>query len=257
MRCIEPIWATKTETASRLRGRVESVLDWSAVRGYRKGDNPARWRGHLDKLLPRPSQVVRVKHHAALPYTEVGTFMQQLRKDGGVASRALQFTILTAARTNEVIQAEWSEFDLDRKTWVVPAERMKSKREHRVPLSAAAVSALEAVRGRGKTYVFPGHKRHSHLSNAAMMQVLKRLERTGITVHGFRSTFRDWCAESTNYPADVAEMALAHALRDKTEAAYRRGDLFNKRARLMVDWARFCGKPKVAAAVIRIRHSRG
>jgi len=188
MRCIEPIWTTKIETASRLRGRIEAVLDWSAVRGYRKGDNPARWRVHLDKLLPRPSQVVRVKHHAALPYTEVGTFMQQLRKDGGVASRALEFTILTAARTNEVIQAEWSEFDLDRKTWVVPAERMKSKREHRVPLSAAAVSALEAVRGRDKTYVFPGHKRHSHLSNAAMMQVLKRMERTRITVHGFRST---------------------------------------------------------------------
>ncbi len=257
MRCIEPIWATKTETASRLRGRIEAVLDWSAVRGYRKGDNPARWRGHLDKLLPRPSQVVRVKHHAALPFTDIGAFMQQLLADDGVASRALEFTILTAARTNEVIQAKWSEFDLDLKTWVVPAERMKSKRAHRVPLSAAAVSTLEAVRGRDKTCVFPGHKRHSHLSNAAMMQVLKRMERTRITVHGFRSTFRDWCAESTNYPAHVAEMALAHALRDKTEAAYRRGDLFEKRTRLMADWARYCSKPAEPAAVVAIRQSTG
>jgi integrase len=234
---------------------MEAVLDWSAVRGYRKGNNPARWRGHLDKLLPRPSQVVRVKHHAALPFMDIGVFMGQIREDTGVAARALEFTILTAARTNEVIQAEWSEFDLDRKTWVVPAERMKSNRTHRVPLSAVAVSALEAVRGRDKTYVFPGHKRNSHLSNAAMMKVLKRLNQTGITVHGFRSTFRDWCAESTNYPADVAEMALAHALRDKTEAAYRRGDLFEKRARLMADWARFCSKPTEPASVIPIRQS--
>lgn len=257
VRCIEPIWTTKTETASRLRGRIEAVLDWAAVRGYRKGDNPARWRGHLDKLLPRPSQVVRVKHHAALPYAEVGAFMQELRQEKGIASRALEFTILTAARTNEVIQATWSEFDLDLKTWVVPAERMKSKRTHRVPLSDAAVSALITVKGRSKRYVFPGHKRGSHLSNAAMMQVLKRQGRTGITVHGFRSTFRDWCAESTNYPADVAEMSLAHTVRDKTEAAYRRGDLFEKRARLMADWARYCSKPTQAAAVVAIRQGTG
>jgi len=257
MRCIEPIWTTKTETASRLRGRIESVLDWSAVRGYRKGENPARWRGHLDKLPPRPSQVVRVKHHPALPFTAVGAFMQQLRREKGIASRALEFTILTAARTNEVIQAEWSEFDLDLKTWVVPAERMKSKRPHRVPLSDAAVTTLETVKGRDKTYAFPGHKRRSHLSNAAMMQALKRLERTGITVHGFRSTFRDWCAESTNYPADVAEMALAHTVRDKTEAAYRRGDLFEKRARLMADWARYCSKPAEPATIVAIHQNTG
>lgn len=255
MRCVEPLWTTKTETASRLRGRIESVLDWSAVRGYRKGNNPARWRGHLDKLLPRPSQVARVKHHAALPYTDAGAFMRELRSDKGVAARALEFTILTAARTNEVIQAQWLEFDLDRNTWVVPAERMKSKRSHRVPLSVAAVAVLTALKGRDKTYVFPGHKRRSHLSNAAMMQVLKRMKRTGITVHGFRSTFRDWCAESTNYSADVAEMALAHTLRDKTEAAYRRGDLFEKRARLMADWARYCSKPAKPAAVVSIRQN--
>jgi len=257
MRCIEPIWTTKTETASRLRGRIESVLNWATVRDYRQGDNPARWRGHLDKLLPRPSQVVRVKHHAALPYAEVGAFMQQLRQENGIASRALEFTILTAARTNEVIQAEWSELDLDLKTWVVPAGRMKSKRVHRVPLTDAAVSALKAVRGRSKRYVFPGHKRSSHLSNAAMMQVLKRQGCTGITVHGFRSTFRDWCAESTNYPADVAEMSLAHTVRDKTEAAYRRGDLFEKRARLMAEWARYCSKPTQPAAVVSIRQGTG
>ena len=257
MRCIEPIWTTKTETASRLRGRIEAVLDWAAVRGYRKVDNPARWRGHLDKLLPRPSQVARVKHHPALPNIEVSEFMQQMREDSGVASRALELTILTATRTNEVIQAEWSEFDLDLKTWTVPAKRMKSKREHRVPLSDAAVAALKAVKGRSKRYVFPGHKRGSHLSNTAMLQVLKRLGRTGITVHGFRSTFRDWCAESTNYPSDVAEMALAHTLRDKTEAAYRRGDLFEKRSRLMTDWARYCSKPSQPAKVIGIRQSTG
>jgi integrase len=257
MRCIESLWTTRTETASRLRGRIEAVLDWATVRGYRKGDNPARWRGHLDKLLPRPSQVARVKHHPALPYTEAGAFMQELRNDTGVASRALEFTILTAARTNEVIRAEWSEFDLDLKTWTVPAECMKSKREHRVPLSDAAVTALQAVKGRSKRYVFPGHKRGSHLSNTAMLQVLKRLERTGITVHGFRSTFRDWCAESTNYPADVAEMALAHTLRDKTEAAYRRGDLFEKRARLMTNWARYCSKLAAPAKVVAIRQVTG
>lgn len=257
MRCVEPIWTTKTETASRLRGRIESVLDWSAVRGYRQGDNPARWRGHLDKLLPRPSQVARVKHHAALPFTDIGAFMGQIRADTGVASRALEFTILTAARTNEVVRAEWSEVDLGRKIWIVPAERMKSKREHRVPLSAAALSTLEAVRGRSNIYVFPGHKRHSHLSNAAMMQVLKRVGHSNITVHGFRSTFRDWCAESTNYSSDVAEMALAHALRDKTEAAYRRGDLLEKRARLMTGWAIYCSKPAKPAAVVPIRRNTG
>ncbi len=257
MRCLEPIWATKTETASRLRGRIESVLDWSTVRGYRNGENPARWRGHLDKLLPRPSKVVRVKHHPALPFTAIGSFMKQLREDTGIASRALEVVILTAARTNEVIKAEWSEIDLARSTWVVPAERMKSKRSHRVPLSAPAVAVLTALKNLENTYVFPGHKPNSHLSNAAMLQVLKRLDRRDITVHGFRSTIRDWCAESTNYAADVAEMALAHTLRDKTEAAYRRGDLFEKRARLMTDWARYCSKPIEPAAVVSIRKSAG
>ena len=257
VRCVEPIWLSKTETASRLRGRIEAVLDWAAVRGYREGDNPARWRGHLDKLLPRPSQVARVKHHSALPYTEIGAFMQELRTNEGIASRALEFTILTAVRTNEVIQAHWSEIDLDQSIWHVPAERMKSKRSHRVPLSPAAVMVLEAVKGRDRTFVFPGHKCNSHLSNAAMMKVLKRLGRTGMTVHGFRSTFRDWCAESTNHPAYVAEMALAHVLRDKTEAAYRRGDLLAKRTRLMADWAKYCSKQAEPAAIVPIRRKTG
>ena len=228
MRCLEPIWPTRTETASRLRGRIEAVLDWATVRGYRAGDNPARWRGHLDKLLPRPSLVARVKHHPALPYVEAGAFMKELRETTGVASRALEFTILTVARTNEVIQAEWSEFDLDLNIWTVQAERMKSKRVHRVPLSDAAVAVLREVKGLSPRYVFPGHRGGSHLSNMAMLKVLKRVGPKGITVHGFRSTFRDWCAESTNYPAEVAEMALAHTLRDKTEAAYRRGDLCSR-----------------------------
>lgn len=253
MRCIEPLWRTRTETASRLRGRIESVLAWATVRGYRSGDNPARWRGHLDKLLPRPSQVARVKHHPALPYPEIGLFMQQLREESGIASRALELTVLTAARTSEVVMAEWTEIDLDLRTWTIPGERMKAKREHRVPLSDAAVSVLQAVEGRSSRYVFPGHKRNSHLSNAAMLSVLRRLKQTHITVHGFRSTFRDWCAESTGYASEVAEMALAHTVRDKTEAAYRRGDLFEKRARLMADWALYCSRPSIPADVGRIR----
>ncbi len=253
LRILEPIWTNKTETANRLRGRIESVLDWSTVRGYRKGDNPARWRGHLDKLLPRPTKVAKVKHHPALPYAETGAFMATLRKDEGIAARALEFTILTATRTAEVIQAEWSEFDFDAGMWIVPAERMKAKREHRVPLSPAAIKVLKSVEGHDKKYVFPGHKRGSHLSSGGMLAVLKRLKRSDITVHGFRSTFRDWCAESTSYPADVAEMALAHTLRDKTEAAYRRGDLFEKRARLMNDWAKYCGNTLTEATVTPIR----
>lgn len=183
--------------------------------------------------------------------------MQKLREDSGIASRALELTILTAARTSEVMKAECSEIDLDLKTWIVPAERMKSKREHRVPLSDAAVAVLQAVQGRSSGFVFSGHKRNTHLSNAAMLKVLRRLKQTDITVHGFRSTCRDWCAESTNYSANVAEMALAHTVRDKTEAAYRRGDLFEKRARLMADWARYCSQPSKSADIIRFREQSG
>lgn len=188
LRCLEPIWTTKTETANRLRGRIEAVLDWATVRGYRKGDNPARWRGHLDKLLPKPSRVMKVIHHPALPYLEIGPFIKKLRRDQGGAARALEFTILTAGRTNEIIKAEWPEINLDAKTWTVPAERMKAKREHRIPLSDAAVAVLKSMQGQDITFVFPGHKRDTHLSNAAMLQVLKRLKHSDITVHGFRSS---------------------------------------------------------------------
>lgn len=256
LRCLEPIWTTKTETANRLRGRVENVLDWASVRGYRDGDNPARWRGHLDKLLPRPSKVATVRHLPALPYSEVGTFMTTIRPDPGTAAKALELTILTACRTGEVIRSKWSEFDIQAKVWTVPASRMKAKREHRVPLSAAALDCLKAVEGRDDIWVFPGQKKNTPLSNMAMLQVLRRLGRSKVTVHGFRSTFRDWCAECTNYPSNVAEMALAHTLRDKVEAAYRRGDLFEKRRRLMRDWAKFCSRKTRPAEVTSIRRSR-
>ena len=240
LRCLEPIWNTKTETANRLRGRVEAVLDWATVRGYREGDNPARWRGHLNKLLPAPSKVAKVTHHAALPYLDIGEFLQQLRAHIGVASRALEFTILTAARTNEVIGAKWSEFDLKKKTWTISADRMKAKREHRVPLSDAAIATLEAVRGMDVTHVFPGQKRDTHLSNGAMLRVLKRLDQSHITVHGFRSTFRDWCAEATGTPREIAEACLAHVVGNAVEAAYARTDHFDKRRTIMEAWAMFC-----------------
>ena len=228
MRCLEPIWKTRTVTASRLRGRIESVLSWATVHGYRQGDNPARWRGHLKELLASPSKIAKAAHHPALPYDEIGAFIAELRKERGTAARALEFTILTLARTIESIGALWPEFDLTTETWTVPAERMKAKREHRVPLSSSAVKLLRGMED--TKYVFPGHNRYSHVSTQGMRDVLKRMGREeDITVHGFRSTFRDWCAEMTAYPAEVAEMALAHTLRDKTEAAYRRGDLFEKR----------------------------
>ncbi|MDH3545550.1 MAG: integrase arm-type DNA-binding domain-containing protein, partial [Gammaproteobacteria bacterium] len=185
--CLEEQWASKTETMSRLRGRIENVLDWATVRGYRKGDNPARWRGHLDKLLPKPSKVAPIRHHAALPYAEVGAFMKSLRAHNGSGVRALEFTILTATRTIEVIGAIWSEFDLDAKTWTIPSERMKAKREHRVPLSPAALAVLKQQRGHDDVFVFPGSKPGTPLSNAAMMQVMKRLGFGDHTVHGFRS----------------------------------------------------------------------
>lgn len=257
MRVIEPLWTDRTETASRLRQRIEAVLDWSTVRGYRSGDNPARWRGHLDKLLPARSKVATVRHHPALHWEDVGAFMADLREVEGVAARALEFCILTAARTNEVIAAQWSEFDLDARAcvWTIPGERMKAGREHRVPLSPAALRVVKGQQGIDKRYVFPGHKRGSHLSNGAMMAVIKtRMARTGITVHGFRSTFRDWTAEETNTPSAVAEMALAHTIGDKTEAAYRRGDLFDKRNKLMTAWARYCNKKPGKATVTPIAH---
>lgn len=254
MKALEPIWKTKTETATRLRGRVESILDWAKVRGVRSGENPARWKGHLDNLLPARSKVQAVEHHPALPYAEAGAFMHALRDEVGTAARALEFLILTAARTGEVIGATWAEIDLEQKIWTVPPERMKSKREHRVPLSPAAMKVLTAMHAaRRSDYVFPGMKPDKPLSNMAMLKLLQRMKRGDLTAHGFRSTFRDWAAERTSYPGEVAEAALAHVVGDKVEAAYRRGDLFEKRRRLMVEWARYCSTVAPSAAVVPIR----
>jgi integrase len=241
-KAIEPIWTTKPETAGRVRGRIESVLDWATARGHRTGENPARWRGHLENLLPKRSKVRRVEHHAALPYADLGAFVAELRRQEGVGARALEFTILTAARTGEVIGARWSEFNLAERIWIVAAERMKAGREHRVPLSDAA-RALLGEPGAPDTFVFPGGKPGRPLSNMAMLKALARMGRGDLTTHGFRSTFRDWAAERTSFPAEVAEMALAHVVSDKVEAAYRRGDLFQKRRQLAEAWAKFCAAP--------------
>lgn len=238
---LEPLWSSKTETASRLRARIESVLDWARVRGYREGENPARWRGHLDKLLPARNKVQKVEHHSALPYAEIGEFMDDLRSRDGMSARALEFSILCASRSGEVRNAVWAEFDLSAKVWTIPADRMKAGKEHRVPLSDAAVKLLKALpKVKGSDYTFPA-PRGGALSDMALTAVLRRMGRDGITQHGFRSTFRDWAGETTAYPREVIEHALAHQLKDKAEAAYQRGDLLTKRARLMGEWGRFCG----------------
>lgn len=244
---LEPIWSTKTETATRLRGRIELVLDWATARGHREGLNPARWRGHLDKLLAKPSKISRVSHHAALPVDQIGGFVAELRQVSGMGARALEFAILTAARSGEVRGATWSEIDLNTGVWTVPADRMKAGREHRVPLSPAAVSLLGALpRLDGSELVFAA-PRGGLLSDMTLTAVLRRMKVAAVP-HGFRSTFRDWASERTNYPRDAAEMALAHTIGDKVEAAYRRGDLFEKRRRMMVDWADFCARPAVPLA---------
>ena len=252
LKSIEEIWRTKTETASRVRGRIEAVLDWATVRGYRTGDNPARWHGLISEVLPARGKAQKTVHHAALPFAELPAFMAALREcEGGVGSRALEFTILTAARTGETLGARWTEIDFDEKMWKVPADRMKASREHRVPLSDRAIEILQAMPRETKNpFVFIGSRRGG-LSNMAMAAVLKRMNRDDITVHGFRSTFRDWAAERTNYQNQIVEMALAHVVGNKVEAAYRRGDLFNKRRRLMAEWARYSGsEPMTQAAVI-------
>lgn len=251
LRILEPIWTKKPETASRLRGRIEAVLDWARVRGYRTGDNPARWRGHLQKLLPALKKQQRVKHHPALPYDAIGAFMRDLRSQDSTGARALEFTILTAGRTGEVIGARPAEIDVGKAVWIVPAERMKAGREHRVPLCPRALEIAKAQFD--GDWLFPGMKEGQPLSNMAMLAVLERMERTELTVHGFRSTFRDWASEQTNYPREVCEMALAHAIGDKAEAAYRRGDLFEKRRRLMNDWQKFCDRVAKSAKVTPIR----
>lgn len=235
---LEPIWRTKTETASRLRSRLEAVLNWATARGFRTEANPARWKGHLDKLLPAPSRITKTDHHRALPFAELPTFMKLLNAQQGMGARALEFAILTACRSGEVRGATWDEFDLDKGIWTVPAGRMKAGKEHRVPLSEAALTIVKTQRASAFCdYAFPGPS-GSALSDMTLSAVLRRMEVAAVP-HGFRSTFRDWCAEHTDYPREVAEMALAHAIGNKVEAAYRRGDLFDKRKQLMQDWADF------------------
>ena len=244
MKVIAPLWQDKTETASRLLGRIATVMDYASAMGWRQGENPARWKGHVENLLPKRSKVAAVEHHAALPWAEMGTFMANLGRQAGTGALALRFTILTAARTGEVIGARWSEIDLKAQLWVVPAERMKGGRLHRVPLTDAALAMLQAVLPlrpeSGDGFVFPGRKAGTGMSNMSLAAVLKRMEREDLTVHGFRSTFRQWAGERTTVAREVAEAALAHSLRDKTEAAYARGDLLDRRRRLMEQWAEFC-----------------
>jgi integrase len=256
---LEPIWRTKPETAQRVRGRVEVVLNYAKTREWRAGENPARWRGHLSNLLAPRAKVAPVVHHAALPWPEIAAFMSTLCEQEGVAALALRFAILTAARTGEVIGARWSEFDLSTAVWIVPAERMKGRREHRVPLSDAATTVLQAAMklrvDESADWVFPGGKAGRPLSNMAMAALLRRMDRGDLTVHGFRSTFRDWAGERTSYPTDVAEAALAHVTGNRTQSAYQRGDLFEKRRHLMRAWAEYCSAPPTSASVTMLPQS--
>lgn len=235
MQVLEPIWRTKTETASRVRGRIESVLSWATVQGYREGPNPALWRGHLDMLLPKRSKVQPVQHHNAMPYADIPSLMKQLYKEPTLSKQALAFLILTGCRTNEVLQAQWNEIDRKSKIWTIPGNRMKSGREHRVPLSKQAVELLESLPILND-WLFPS-RGNRPLSNMAMLVLLKqKLKFSHLTVHGFRSSFRDWAAEVSHFPREIAEAALAHVITDKTEAAYQRGDLIEKRRTMMQEW---------------------
>ena len=253
---LEPIWSVKTETAARVRGRVESVLDWAITRRYREGANPARWKGLLDTVLPAASRVKKVKHFPALPVSDVAAFMAALRLESGIAAKALEFAILCASRSGEVRGATWSEIDLDAAMWTIPAERMKMDKEHRVPLSGPAVKLLKALpKGKASEPVFPSPRGVGQLSSAGMSDLIERMnagddgprwvdpkDGREIVQHGFRSTFRDWAAEQTNTPRDVVEAALAHAIDSATEAAYRRGDVLGKRRKLMGAWSAFCAR---------------
>jgi integrase len=246
---LKPLWNDKPETASRLRGRIERVLDAAKAQGLRSGENPARWRGHLDQLLPKRQRLTR-GHHAAMSYTDVSTFMGDLQARQATAVLALEFAILTAARSGEVLGARWDEFDLDEAVWTVPAARMKAGREHRVPLSRRALKIAKVMHEAGNgEFVFPGQKAGRPLAVVALETVLRRMKVENATVHGFRSAFRDWAAECTNFPNEVCEAALAHVIENKAEAAYRRGDLFDKRRKLMDAWAAYCATPKAGKVV--------
>jgi integrase len=238
LRVLEPIWTTKNETASRLRGRIETILSWAKVRGYRTGENPATFKGNLKEALPKVSRANR-GHHAALPYRDIPAFMQELRAAAGMSARALEWTILTAARTSETIEARWNEIDEENRLWIVPAGRMKAGVEHRVPLSDAALRLLRSLPREG-ALIFPGAREGQPLSNMAMLELLRGMRGKGLTVHGFRSSFMDWGHETTGYPKEMLDIALAHKVADKVEAAYRRGDMIEKRRRLMTDWADYC-----------------
>jgi integrase len=257
LKILEPIWRTKTETAKRLRGRLEVILDWARVRRYRTGENPARWRGHLETLLASPGKVAKVEHHEAVSIDELPAFLQVLREKPGLGSRALEFLILTAARSGEVRGARWSEINLEAGEWRVPPERMKAGKEHRVPLSAPAVKLLQALpRVEGNDLVFPSARSGRPLSDMTLTKVMRDMDLEAVP-HGFRSTFRDWASERTNYPREVAEMALAHAIGDKVEAAYRRGELLEKRRRMMADWARYCEQPAAkGGGVVPLKRKR-
>ncbi|AYK23080.1 tyrosine-type recombinase/integrase [Pseudomonas aeruginosa] len=241
---LKPIWSAKPETASRLRNRIELILDAAKARNLRHGENPARWRGHLDKLLPKRTKVRAVVHHPALPWAEIPKFMAGLAEHRDLTYAAMRLTILTACRTSEVLAATWDEIDDGARTWTIPGARMKSGKEHRVPLSDPAFGILTNLpRIDGSPYLFPSTRKGKHLSNMAMLMGLRRMERDDLTMHGFRSSFRDWAAECTPHPNFVVEMALAHVVGNAVEAAYRRGDLFEKRRQLMEDWAHYCDKP--------------
>jgi integrase len=255
IRALEPIWYKIPETASRTRGRIEQVLDFAKVSGYRDGGNPAAWAGNLVHALPARNAIAKVEHHPALPFADVSTFISELRQREGIAARCLEFVILTACRTSEAIGARWDEFDLEARTWTIPALRMKAGKQHKIPLSDRAVQILRSL-PRENDFVFIGTRKDTALSNMAMAVLLKRMDRNDITVHGFRSTFMDWAHERTAFPKVVIDMALAHAVGDKVEAAYRRSDLFEKRRRLMADWAKFCTTAPQTASVTPLRRAR-
>ncbi len=255
LKVLEPIWNSKTETATRVRGRIESVLDWASSREYRTGENPARWRGKLENLLAAPSKIRKVVHQPALPYVEMSDFMVELKKKEGLAALALELTILTATRTSEMLNAKWGEFDLQKGIWAIPAERMKAGKEHRVPLSDPALKILKKLHEakiKDNNYVFASLK-GKPLSNTSMLMLLRRMGRDDFVVHGFRSTFRDWAAEQTNHAWEVAEISISHTVGNKAETSYQRGDLLEKRQRLMNEWARYCYMLKSKGKVLKIR----
>ena len=239
LKVLRPIWETKTKTAVDVRSRIELILNWAKIHGYRDGENPARWKGHLDNALPKPSKIAKVTHLSALPYDQLPKFLSALRGEDGNAAAALEWTILSAARTDETLGAPWQEIDVDRKIWTIPAARMKAASDHRVPLTDRMVEILHAL-NRETKFVFSGKSPVKKLPHEGMLKVLKAIG-PATTVHGFRSTFRDWAAEQTSYPSEVIEMALAHKVANKVEAAYRRGDLFERRRALMADWAAYAG----------------